>query len=277
MPATSGPPHHAEHDDHRRDAADHAERGAAEVVGADGRHQRPAHAPREPVQDREGEHHPERRREAPAPRAPTAWPSMQAAAIRRLLKRSPSQPPLSCPIACITVISATTRARLLQRVAEPLGDVDDHVDHAPPRRRAARRRGRAEMYQKARVAIAWRGGEVHARPARRGASAAPSRGRVAVGRRGRTPRGGGARAARAAVRPRGRARPEAKAVQRQPKRLSASDDQRREQAADRHAHAADAERERAAAAEPRDDGDADGQVAAEARADRHHEERQEEA
>ena len=37
-----------------------------------------------------------------------AWPSMHAAQIRRLLKRSPSQPPLNWPVACMIVSSATT-------------------------------------------------------------------------------------------------------------------------------------------------------------------------
>jgi len=53
-------------------------------------------------------------------------------------------------------------------------------------------------------------------------------------------------------------------------------DERREQAARGHAHAADAQRQRAAPAKPGDDGHADGQVAAQAGAQRHHEERQEE-
>jgi len=53
-------------------------------------------------------------------------------------------------------------------------------------------------------------------------------------------------------------------------------DERGEQPADRHPHAADAQRQRAAPAEPGDERHADRQVAAKARAQRHHEERREE-
>jgi hypothetical protein len=60
-PTTRWDPHHAEHHDHRRHAGDPAEGRAAEVVGADRRHERSSHAPAEPVQHREGQHHPERR------------------------------------------------------------------------------------------------------------------------------------------------------------------------------------------------------------------------
>src|SRR5262249_58754331 len=52
-------------------------------------------------------------------------------------------------------------------------------------------------------------------------------------------------------------------------------DHLREQPADRHAGRADAESQRPAAAEPGDDRDRDRQVPPEARAERHHEERDE--
>src|SRR5947209_5388361 len=129
----------------------------------------------------------------------------------------------------------------------------------------------SEMNQNARVARAWRAVKLRASTSRVVAAPAKSpsgRSPYASGRCRTICASGTPRASTTKARGDGRPAP-AEAGERQR-------DDRREQAAGGHAHAADAQRQRPAPAEPGDDGHADGQVAAQARAQRHHEERQEE-
>ena len=159
-------------------------------------------------------------------------------------------------------------AGLVQGIAEPLRDVDDHVHHDrrhdeqcgavaegnKPERAGAQRLTRGEI---PRVDPTQRLGEIAIRPQPIRLRPMPHdlRERHAEGEHQQA--GGDGRPAPAVAGERQR-------------------DDRREQAAGGHAHAADAQRQRPAPAEPGDDGHADGQVAAQARAQRHHEERQEE-